>query len=80
MPAKSALLIAAKRLLVHLHDDNVDEMFSLSDSKQEGVSHSQSLDPDQNRTARMFEKLEGAIKKQSASLKEPKQVGRIAGA
>ena len=45
LPAKSVPLSAAKRLLVRLHDENADEMSSLSDSKEEGVSHSQSHDP-----------------------------------
>ena len=35
-------------------------MFALSDS--EGVSHSQSVNPEQIRTATLFENLEGAIK------------------
>ena len=68
---KSVLLSAAKRPLICLYDENGDKMFALSDS-DEGVSHSQSVDQDQSRTAKLFEKLEGAIKKeQSASLKQP---------
>ena len=63
LPAKSVLLSAAKRLFIRLYDENGDEMFALSDSEQEGVSHSQSVVPDKSRTTTLFEKLEGAIKK-----------------
>ena len=61
LPAKSVLLSAAKRLLICLYDENYDDMFALTHS-EEGVSHSQSVDQDQSRTATLFEKLEGAIK------------------
>ena len=70
LPAKNVLLSAAKQLLINHYDENGDKMFALFDSK-EGVSHSQSVDPDQSRTSTLFEKLEGALKKkQSASLKQ----------
>ena len=75
LPAKSVLL---STLLIPLYDEYFDEMFALSDSK--GVSHSQSVDPDQSRTATLFEKLEQYKKKQSASVKQSKQVGRLTGA
>ena len=81
LPAKNVLLSAAKQLLIHFYDENGDEMFALSDSEEEGVSQSQSVVPDQSQKAMLFDKLEGAIKKkQSASLKQPKQVGQLAGA
>ena len=74
LPARSVLLSTAKRFLIRLYNENGDKMFASSDS--EGVSHSQSVSPDQSRTAMLFKKLEGAIKrKQSASPKQPKQVG-----
>ena len=38
--------------------------FALSNS-EEGVSHSQSVDPDESRTSTLFEKLEGAIKEET---------------
>ena len=60
LPTKSVHLSAAKRLLIRLYDENGDEMFALSDSDK-GVSHSQSVDPDQSRTATVFEKMEEAI-------------------
>ena len=63
LPAKSALLSGAKRLLIRLYDENGDEMFVLSNSEEEGMSHTQSVDPDHSRTAILSEKLEGAIKK-----------------
>ena len=53
LPAKSAVLSAAKRFLIRLYDENGDEMLALSDFEA-GVSHSQSDDPDQNRTAALF--------------------------
>ena len=56
LPAKSVSLSAAKRLLIRLYDENGDEMFALSDSDEEGASHSQSVDPDQSRTATLIEK------------------------
>ena len=49
LPAKSVLLSAAGRLFFRLYDENGEEMFALSDS-EEGVSHSQSVDPDEDRT------------------------------
>ena len=61
LPAKSVLLSVAKRLLIRLYDENGDKMIALFDSK--GVSHSQSVDPDQCRKATLFKKLEGAKKR-----------------
>ena len=63
-PTKSVLLSAAKQPLICLYDKNGDKMFALSDS-DEGVTHSQSVDPDHSRTAKLFEKLEEAMKKET---------------
>ena len=55
---------AAKRLLIHIYDENGDKMFALYDNEG-GVSHSQSIAPDQSRAATLFQKLEGEIKKET---------------
>ena len=60
LPAKNVLLSAARQLLISLYDENGGKMFAFSDSN--GVSQSQSVDPDHSQTATLFEKLEGAIK------------------
>ena len=59
---------AAKRLPIRDYDKNGDEELALSYSDEEGVSHSQSVDQDQSRTASQFEKLEEAIKKDSVRI------------
>ena len=71
LPAKSAVLSAAKQLLIRLYD----KMFALPNS-EEGVSHSQSVDPDQSRTATLFEKLEEAIKKETECIPKTAQTCR----
>ena len=68
LPAICVLLSAAEQCLIHVYDENGNEMFALSDS--EGVSHTQSVDPDQSRTATLFEKLEGTIRKETECISE----------
>ena len=65
LTVKSVFLSAAKRLHIRVYGENGDEMIALSDSDVEGVSHSQPVDPDQSRASTLFEKLEGAIKKET---------------
>ena len=70
LPAKSAVLSAAKLLLIRLYD----KMFALPNS-EEGVSHSQSVDPDQRRSvslsvSRPRSKKECLTLSQSTQIKE----------
>ena len=73
---KSVLLFAAKRLLICLYDENGDKMIALSYS-DEGVSHSQSVDPDQILTTTLFEKAEGAIEKEKVCIPKAAQTSRL---
>ena len=75
LPTKSVLLSTAKQPLICLYDKNGDKMFALSDSN-EGVSHSQSVDQDHSRTAKLFEKLEEAMKKETESIPKTTQTSR----
>ena len=80
LPAKSVLLSTAKRLLIRLYDENGDKMFALPIRNKECLTLSRSTQI-KSRTAMLFEKLQGAIKKKhSASLRQPKHVVRLAGA
>ena len=76
LPVKSVLLSATKRLLIRLYDENSDKMFALSYSDEEGVSHSQSVDPDESRTATLYVKLEGAIEKDTECIPKTAQTSR----
>ena len=44
--------------------------------RKECLTHSQSVDPDQSRTATMFEKLEGVIKKETECISMTAQTSR----
>ena len=54
---------------------NGDERFALSDSEG-GVSRFLSVDPDQSRAATLFEKLDGAIKKETECIPKSAQSSR----
>ena len=50
-------------------------MLALSDS-EDGVSHTLPVDPDQSRTATLFQKLEEAIKKETECIPKTAQISR----
>ena len=75
LPARSVLLSTEKRFLIRLYNENGDKMFASSDS--EGVFHSQTVNPDQSRTATLFKKLKAAIKKETECIPKAAQTSRV---